>query len=318
MRFLIPQGIGDAIWALMKVEDANRQLDPGGRLEVYIACMDEKSIPEKRALDFVSRFKFVDFVSMYAVRKRGQGGAALLPGDIVTKEGYYRYLPDGSTDYQGIDCVLLPNAALERGIRLEDWLPQFTINWNVMDSFRFRDEETREAEKIESPYVVFFMGSLDGNGIAGHNRDSVWTPENWVELGERIMDRCGVDIAVVGGKDDRSYYEKKVAPLLRRPWIDLIGDRSIGLTYGITRRARFMISYQSGMGIVTNYFGTPVGIFWRAKGDSISPYHYISFEESMASAWADPAMIATGKHLPLIYGRHGVDYIMEQIEKRNW
>jgi hypothetical protein len=61
-----------------------------------------------------------------------------------------------------------------------------------------------------------------------------------------------------------------------------------------------------------------VGIFWREKGDSVSPQYYISFEEAMASAWADPRMISSGKHLPLIYGRHGVDYIIDQIKERRW
>jgi hypothetical protein len=318
MRFLIPQGIGDAIWALMKIEDANRKMDPDGRLEVYIAAFNTWCNIEGRALDFVGRFKFVDSARMYGVPARGQSGAVLLDGPIADENGYYRYIPDGETKLPNIDYVLMPNAALERGIRLEHWLPEFEINWNVMDQFHFREDEVAEASETQGEFVAFFLASMDSNGIAGHNRNGLWRPEDWADLGERIMDRFGVQIVVVGADYDRSYYEQKVKPLTKRPWIDQIGSRSIGTTFSLLRRARFMISYQSGIGIVTNYLGVPLGIFWRGKGDSISPQTYISFEESMASAWANPAMIETGKHLPLIYGRHGVDYIMDQIIERNW
>lgn len=318
MRFLIPQGIGDAIWALMKTEDVNRQLDPAGKLNIKIACMDQLSPSESRALDFVSRFKFVNSVAMYDVPSRGQGGAALLPGICGTEFGYYNYLPDGTTDYPEIDYVLIPNASLERGIRLEEWLPQFKVNWQVMDSFTFYKNELEEAEQIKEPYAAFFLGSLEGNGRAGHNRNSIWKPEEWVDLGERIMDYFGGRIVVVGGNDDRSYYDQRIVPLLKRSWIDCLGNRTIGTSYAITKKARFMISYQSGMGIVSNYMKVPLGIFWRAKGDSVSPYDFISFEESMASAWADPETIKQGKHMPLIYGRHDVDYIMHEIKERNW
>lgn len=64
--------------------------------------------------------------------------------------------------------------------------------------------------------------------------------------------------------------------------------------------------------------GVPTGIFWRAAGDSIRDDAYLSFDEAMASAWANPQHIEQGKHLPLIYGRHGVDYIKQQIIERNW
>jgi len=317
MRYLIPQGIGDVIWALLKVEDINRQLR-GGSIDIRIASIDPNYAPECRALDFVTRFSFVNSAEMYAMPRLGQTGAVLLPGEVADENGYYRYIADGASELPGIDFVLMPNAALERGIRLENWLPQFAVNWDVMEQFKFLPGEDDEANELPKPFVVFFCGGLDGNTIAGHNRNGIWKPEDWVELGERLMDRFGVSIVVVGGDADRSYYDEKIVPVLKRPWVDCIGDRSIGQSYAIIRQARFMISYQSGMGIVSNYFGVPVGIFWRARGDSISPYSYVSFQESMASAWADPAMISSGRHMPLIYGRHDVNYIMSEIDHRKW
>lgn len=319
-RFLIPQGIGDAVWALLKIEDVSKKLG-GGKIEVRIACSDINSILESRALDFVSRFKFVDDVKMYQTPNFGQMAASLMPGPPTNGDGLFNYLSDGTKAISylpGIDYVLMPNAPLERGIRLENWL-DFEVNWNIMDQFNFKEEELLAAQEIKNPYAVFFCGSTSGNSISGHNRNSIWKPKDWVDLATKIQDKFGLEIVIVGAEYDRDYYEKEILPLIEnKPWINKIGNCSIGETLAITKSSKFVISYQSGIGIVSSYMGVPVGIFWREKGDSVSPDQYISFNEEMASAWTNPQMISSGKHLPLIYGRHDVDYIIEQVKEREW
>jgi len=318
MNFLTPQGIGDTVWALLKIEDAARQLGADA-IHVKIACIDPTNKAEARALDFVRRFSFVRSAEMYGIPlSQGQVGPVLLPGDPADAQGYFRYIPDGYTTLPGIDYVLMPNAALERGIRLENWLPQFAINWKAMGSFSFRPEEELLAQGLGDNYVVFFLGSRASNTVAGHNRNSIWKPHDWVELGRRLKRKYKCRIMVVGSEHERDYYDNVIKPLLDEPWEDHIGFWGIGQTYAALKKARFVISYQSGIGIVSNYLGVPVGIFWRAKGDSISPHFYASFEESMASAWASPEMIAQGKHMPLIYGKHDVDYVFDEIAKRGW
>jgi hypothetical protein len=318
MNFLTPQGIGDTVWTLLKMEDAARKLGASS-IHVKIACLDDKNQSEARSLEFVRRFSFIDSAEMYKITLvEGQQGPMLLPGPASDAQGYFRYLPDGRCDLPGIDYVLMPNAALERGIRLENWLPQFSMNWRAVDSFTFRPEEEMMAEGLGKDFVVFFTGTKDSNGLYGHNRNGLWKPHDWVELARRLRRRLKCRIMVVGTESERSYYEEEIKPISDLPWEDHIGFWGVGQTYAALKRARFIIAYQSGIGIVPNYFGIPVGIFWRAKGDSISPHFYASFEESMASAWADPKMIAEGKHLPLIYGRHDVDYVMAEVERRGW
>jgi len=303
MNFLVPQGIGDSVWALLKIQDISKKIGDGV-INVFIACFDPNNISEARSLEFVRRFDFVDKCEMYQMPMAGRQGCVLLPGDPADANGLYRYIDSGATTLPGIDFVLIPNYTLERGIRIEDWLPDYEINWDVMDHFKF--EETN----LFKPYVVFFLASTAGNTTAGHNRNSIWTPEQWVELGRRIQ-KLGCDIIVVGADYDRSYYADYIAPLLREDdrWFNCIGAFDIGETFAIVKNARFVVSYQSGIGIVANYMNVPVAIFWRAKGDSISPNSYISFEEEMASAWAKPGV----KFLPLIYSRHDVDYIIKEI-----
>lgn len=306
MNFLVPQGIGDSIWALLKVQS----IADGESINIFVACMNKNNPEEARALEFISRFNFVNSAAMYEMPMNGNAGCVLLPSSPADENGLYRYIPE-STQLPGIDHVLIPNGSLERGIRLEDWRPEYAINWRVMDEFRFEDFLPAK------DYVVFFMGSESSNTTAGHNRNRLWRPGDWVALGEWVQRELGCEIFVVGADYDRSYFSDNVKPLTNY-WIDIIGNTDIGMTYSIVKGARFVISYQSGIGIVASYMGVPTGIFWRAKGDSISPDTYISFDERMAEAWADPQMIEQGKHMPLIYGRHGVEYITEEIKKRGW
>lgn len=308
MNFLVPQGIGDSIWALLKVQS----IAAGEPINIFIACIDKNNSAEARSLDFVRRFKFVNSAEMYEMPMNGNAGCVLQSGPPADEDGLYRYISE-ETVLPGIDYILIPNGSLERGIRLEDWQPGYDTNWKVMDDFSF----DTPLVSIEN-YVVFFMSSAESNTISGHNRNGIWSPLDWVELGECIQEELGCKIVVVGASYDRSYYSDYVQPLLNYQWIDLIGQLGIGQTYSTIKGARFVISYQSGIGIVANYMGVPAGIFWRAKGDSISPHSYISFDERMAEAWVNPVMIEQGKYLPLIYGRHGVEYIVDEIKKRAW
>lgn len=311
MNFLVPQGIGDAVWALLKVQDIAAKRD--NIINIFIACQNKNNAAETRALEFVRKFKFVSSAQMYEMPMNGQGGCILLPGPIADENGFYRYIPDGESSLPGIDYVLMPNAPLERGIKIEDWLPEYKTNWWIMKDFDF--EETALFEK---PYVVFYLSSLQNNTSSGHNRNGIWSPLQWATLGNYIQKELGYKIVVVGADYDKSYFTDYVKPLLNDEWVNLIGICGIGQTFSIVKNARFVVAYQSGIGIVANYMGVPAGIFWRQKGDSISPDCYISFEEKMAEAWVNPAMIEQGKYLPLIYGRHDENYIIDEIKKRAW
>jgi hypothetical protein len=317
VKFLLPTGIGDSVWALHKIQAIRDAQEPGGSIDVHLACGSHNAI-ESRALDFVRRFTFVDSAQMFVC-----GGLGNLPP--TRPDGTYNYISDGWYDYDGGRyCVLIPNATLERGERLESWLPHYPIRWDIFDDFRILAPERRVADRLAStvgPYAVFYPGPLLGNTTNGHNRGGLWRPTDWLRLGQRIRDEFGLHIVVVGAAYDAAYYDEFLAPMLNglaSNWTNLIGGTSLGELWSITSRARFVISYQAGVGIISTYLGTPTGIFWRADGDSISPDMYLTFREAMASAWVPPSILSSGSHLPLIYGRDSVDSVLAEIRTRRW
>jgi hypothetical protein len=322
MHVLVPQGIGDSVWCLFKIQDLVNKLKPGP-IDIHIACwhVDET---EKRALPFLERFSFVNSVAMYVMPRNNNDGPILLPGSPADKNGIYRYIADGPhPELPGIDYVMVPNEPLERAIRLENWLPDIATNWNIMDEFRFTDNELHYANEfrtIHGPFVAFFMASLAGNTVSGHNRNGLWSPAEWIELGDRLHNKYGVQIVVVGTTWDADYFARCIGPHVNQKphWHNCISEWPIAQTYAVLNKARFLVSYQSGIAIVSHYLGKRVAVFWRPKGDSISRASYVSFEEGMASAWARPDFLSANNLMPCIYGRHKIDDIMQFAEANGW
>lgn len=322
MHLLVPQGIGDSVWSMFKAQALMRKLGHT-QLHIRVACWHDNEV-ESRAVPFLARFKFVDSVCLYEMPKDGRRGPVLQHGPAAGPDGCYRYLPDGPPDppIPGIDQLLIANTPLEHGIRLEDWLPELETRWEIMDDFRFDEGDAEVAARMAEggPYVVFYPGPKTGSTAIGHNRGGLWPPENWIELGDKLHKKYGVRIVVVGAEYDRSYFNDFLAyRVVDRPfWSNHIGAWPISSTLAVCKQARMVISFQSGIGIVSHYLGTPTAIWWRPKGDSIVPGMYVSFDEGMASAWANPKFLAEGKLLPGIYTRTGVDDVMAHAEKYGW
>src|SRR5882672_3081276 len=139
MKYILPQGVGDSCWAMFKIQAINSKLDPGSPIDVYLTC-SERSQVQERALDFLRRFDFIHTVDMrinYGIlNTRGEHYIPFTPG------GYWDYIEDGMYEFEGERyCVLIPNAPLERGIRLEQWLPHHAIDWDIFSRFRITSKE---------------------------------------------------------------------------------------------------------------------------------------------------------------------------------
>jgi hypothetical protein len=307
---------------MFKIQAIRDKLAPREPIDVYLTCSDRTPLQD-RALDFIRRFDFVRDVGMrlnYGLLKNdGTDRPPFTPG------GYWDYLePDGWYEFKGERyCVLIPNAPLERGIRLENWLPQYPIDWNIFLRFHITPEERAYGNMVREkvgPYAVFYPGPIEGNTTEGHNRGMLWQPAEWIALGEEVH-KLGLKVVVVGAAYDYDYYRYMLAPRLNGAsshWVDLIGRTSLGELWSVTSNAKFVISYQAGVGIVSTYLGTPTAMWWRRRGDSISRSGFLSFEEEMASAWVPPATLASGNYLPMIYGEHKVGRIVDEITSRGW
>lgn len=329
MRIMTGQGIGDASWTLFKIEDYVRR-HGGGPIDLAIACCSSDHHIEKRALDFLQRFPFLNSVSMYPVKLApSQKGCVLHPGKLTDKDGRYCYIPDGPVTpiypvkLPGIDHVLLPNWALENGQRLEAWQGLCKTNWDIHTQLKFTFEEQTDAEhliKSVGEYCLFYLGPESGNTSSGMNRNSLWAHADWIKLGDLIHDKFKMKIVVIGAEYDRPYYTNHLLPLMgkRQFWVDKIGEYPINTTMAVIKRARCMMGHASGISISSHYFGVPTAIWWRLPGDSLNSKFHVSFHKDFATAWCNPKLLAQDKYLPLFYSQCTPESVMSDLERLKW
>lgn len=301
----VPPGIGDALWAMTKVEAICRSLD-AERAELYIC----DGFP-RRSKEFLEQFDFVSKAE-YCEWSCVEGQSPL------NADGTVNYAPSQVNWHGQYDWLLTPNVPLENGQRLEAWLPEFETNWRVMDKWHLSLSELNAGSGMFAkvgPYATVYASSVRGNTIEGHNRGPIWKPEDWLELTKLIRGELKLAVVFVGAEWDRGYI-RSLEAIGCMADCDAVGSHSIGETMAIIRGSRFFLGYQSGLGIAATYMGVPTGMWWRPHGDSILPHAYQSFREDMATAWVPPD--AGEKYMPLLYGRESPRQIVDAIWSRNW
>ena len=304
-QFVLPGGIGDVTWALLKI----RSIAGENPIDVIVSGDPKKEV-DNRALPFLRRFDFVRGV-------RVQDVPVLVDKENANDDqGRYRYVADGE---KGDFHFLVPNTTLERGERIETWLSDHPADWEIFQHFSWENTERGLATgQALEPFAAFYLGPESGNIEEGHNRGWLWEPKHWIELGKMLTER-GLNVAVVGAPYDRSFWEKYVRDGVKQAgqhWFDLIGRFEIGETFACLKKAKVVVSYQSGLAIVAHYLGVPVVTWWREDGNSAHPKRKVCFDNRMKDAWIRPGW--EDRYMGCLYQRETVGDIMAEIDRRGW
>ena len=331
MNFLVGTGIGDSVWGIFKAKSIAKHYNQKEiNLKIQVTGLEnENSWRQLRAFDFIKRFDFVHSAEAYPMPRIQKKGPACLKNSPSYENGLLRYINYGKNIYKklkDIDYILIPNEILEKGNRLETWLPQFDMNWDtVRKHYKFTLEEIKIANDLKNEigeYCIFYIGPEQGNivGGKGFNKDALWKPTDWVTLGDYIHQKFGLKILVVGASYDNDYYQKYILENLKNKnfWISKIGKYEINQTFAICKNSKFTISFPSGIGIVSHYLDVPTCIFWRPKHNSMSNKDYISFNEPMSYAWTYPDWKEKGNYYPAFYTIDNPESIFNVITNNKW
>ena len=305
-RFVIPNGIGDTIWALTKI----RSIAGDKPVNIVLSgdpsrALDHRTVPFLERFDFVRRVQVLDIPVLHDKHERP-----------ARKDGRYDYVPDG---LRGDFHYLVPNAVLEQGERLETWQPDHPVDWDIMSHFSWANTERGDSvgQAMET-FAAFYLGPEGGHTDEGHNFGWLWEPKHWIALGRMFKER-GLNIALFGADYDRSFWERYVKEGVEadgQKWIDLIGRFEIGETFACLKHARVLISYQCGLGIVSHYLGVPVVMWWRPDGNTLHPVRHICFDNRMKDAWVRPGR--EDRYMGCLYGRETPGDIMAEIDRKGW
>ncbi len=295
LRIALPAGIGDCVWPLLKVPDLLARTG-AGRAEIAFC-----GGPPHRSQEFLERFDFV-------YRAYPCDLSVVEESNPILPSGGYNWTPSGQGWHGRFDYVLVANAHLERGERIETWLPELATDWQLPRRWLYTAAEIAAAAERRQEigrYVACYLGPTQGNTTAGHNRGPRWSPADWLQFWAGLP--ADVAVVLVGAAWDRDYFEQHVQPLLPqrqgRFFLDLIGRTSIAETFAAIQLAQAFVGYQSGLVVWSALLGVPTVGFWRAAGDSIEADRYLSFAEAMATCWTPPGAVESGRYLGAIYGR---------------
>lgn len=254
-------GIGDNLWLLMKLINSGEKFRfqlPGGNPRRGKQIFE--LLPQVSAsAEYVGPRKYQTLMSMNIQKVKPRWS-------LITEQ------------YFTLTC----NEHLERGRRLEDFLP------DLQTSFRldYNTKHFAPVAEVLMPAEMFEFIGIYGSSYSTSRAWGFWDEHRWLELIRLVYHHnpnyCFV---IIGASWDLDLGRNLVRLLDAHgiPYVNTIGQ-PLGVVVEVLKRLRYFFSFPSGLGILAPSVGCPVTMFY--------PKHL----ERMMNAWASPEDIETGAY----------------------
>lgn len=321
MTMGVMSGIGDASWSFMFAEAVRNKF---GAEKVVLHIHDSGDFRARRSNNMLARFSFIDELagSRFDIH-------ASPPMDDLT--GHINYYPGGPSRLDSadeFDYRLVFNTYLEHGWSVEQICTRFEldpkdVDYNFFEKYIEKEDDLRGYNRLKhyvgEDYIVFHFGATKDNSEVGLNRGEIWTPQDWVELGRKLHDTYKVPIVIIGAAYDLDYGKKILSKTDDVFYYNTMGQIDITETLSVLKRARFIVSFPSGIGIVGPYLRVPTVIFWRDKANSYHPMHArAGFEPEFSYNWVPPDVLEAGTYYNAWYGTDTPTSIHAKITQGGW
>jgi hypothetical protein len=227
----VPQGVGDAYWA---VQVFARH---AARLDLTVLCVGDDPI-QRRAEPFLKLLGAVGSVRYRRVEPAEYDRVAATRWDAGAILARARAGERGPFPYA---C----NRPLEQGVRLEDLAGRLAVEWEP--AVRWEDPAPPARD-----YAVAY--------VSGSRPAYAWPPARWADLVAGIWSRHRLawPIVLLGADYDRAALEDVRAGLaLRGLDATLRAGGPAAVATGLIRGARLFVGYQSGLNVLADRFDVP-------------------------------------------------------------
>lgn len=271
----MPPGIGDLHWIMTKLESFKEKHNIK-KVKVHMnlgrpgmECYHDCSLEYLELIPFVDTFESIMEIIPFEYSLNGGSGKSLFE------------------NHGGCDYMIELNSKLEAGIRLQDILPEYDMNWNY--PINEPAESKAFAEKIKTivggKIILLFTSSVSGNDIWVRE---LWTPEDWMALASAIYKKTGCSPVFIGARWDASYV-KRVLELDKDKIIcDLTGRTPVVHLFALLREAAVLVAFQCGVLMMGIHFKTPAVGFWPIiNGTNPEGVFKRDFMRSWLPPWAD-------------------------------
>lgn len=277
----VPSGIGDVSWLWSKLRHVAEEFDI--HLEVadgwpYRTVPYLELLPELKGRASYGKHD-------YAMIRMWEQLHPYQTWDDIARSGFGRFF-------------LEPNDHLERGFRLESWLPDLPTDFHY--PMRTAGDDVMRAERLlaDLPRPVYGVSCASYRGSEAW---STWGPGPWLQFLRRHLAEVGGTLLFMGGYwDDLTHtvfatLEDELTR--RRTWFDRVFSRritavadtvgltSVGAAVEVLRRLDGYVGFSSGLGVLGTVLHKPVFMLW--------PEH----QQGLSESWAPPEMLEDGRYV---------------------
>lgn len=266
-------GIGDNLWVLQKLVNAGQKF--------HFKIAGDKPRRGHQIFDLLPQitasYEYASFDS----------------GQVIKRDASGCHNPKGPqlkySHFNKDDFYLCCNHHLERGQRLEEWLPDLETSY-LMD-YTTSDSDQNEAFRVlqgvtEDDLVIGLYGSC--YSVLRHW--NFWQPDTWALFADylNLNAKRNVVFVVVGASFDLDLGQKMITELegMTLTHRNCIG-KSLGCVVEVMKRMDAFFSFPSGLGVLSSSLNIPTMFFY--------PPHL----DKMKNAWASPEAIETKRYVPM-------------------
>lgn len=244
-RILVPPGIGDAYWVMVKL----RGFLQSKGIEMPDVYIQDGGGP-RRTQPFLETVPFIHAAGYLRVP---------LSHKRILHEAYRTNGRTVFDDVPGVDWFLSYNGVLGAGRSLAEVDPEFGCEWYLPLTIEARSLAFQDAVAGGGPYVAVYFP--DG----GFYREwwSRFGPARTQEALRRISSELGLRIVFLGAEWDRGSLGWGLAEAEAGPaWVNLIGLTDYEQLVGLLRGAGAVFGYPSGATILPMVWRVPTVMLW--------------------------------------------------------
>jgi SAM-dependent methyltransferase len=254
VKILVPPGIGDSYWSIVKMQSFCEK-ENLGLPDIFIAAgRDRKYNGHLRSVPFLKMFPFINATNGFLPLKRVEEGRE------IWREAYAEQGRTVFRNLYGYDYLLSYNGHIRWGKRLEDIDPQYKCDWHPPMFVSLEQENYRKecAEKYGN-YLCFYLP------FYGHYQE--WIKEFNINKIVATLNKLSLDSGMIpiliGAQWDAD--DKKLTNAKRsiKGLIDLTGKTTVDQVFGCLKGSQLVFGFPSGLTIMAAAFGCKTLLAWN-------------------------------------------------------
>jgi ubiquinone/menaquinone biosynthesis C-methylase UbiE len=267
-KILLPPGIGDSFWSIIKLQSFIKQKNIGIP-DVHVVCNRDRHDGHKRAFPFIQMFPFLNSTGVHFENTNNPK---------LKKIWKLAYAKAGQTIFRnihGCDYFISFNGHLKYGKQLHKVNPELECNWfPPMFVSLEQDRYKEEAIKKYGKYIVFYF--------VFHGTYKYWSNqfpiENVIHYIRDIIDKTGYIPVFVGAPWDLKQSDIKAVKRNIPNHIDLTGKTSLEQVFGLIRGSQLFVGYPSGLTIMGAMLKAKTLIIWNDYYNRNFAWHCVAPE----------------------------------------